>query len=154
MTKLGLMGRVTRSVTALAVALPLAVSVAGATPVAAVTPSVPCIAAAPNIWVLPLTSQTLNFSLGESRVYRVFIKNNMACTLDWSADSFITSGSGRVWRDVAGGPTSGTVSGSSTISTTFVVTAPNFFSRKADLYIRVYTKLLAPGFHWTIFMND
>lgn len=154
--KLGLMGRIMRSATALAVAMPLAVSVAGAAPVAAVTPSIFCVAAAPNIWVIPLTSQTQYYLPGQTRVFRVSIRNNMSCAgLPWSVDSFITSSAGHVWGDVPGGPTSGVVPASSTISTSFLVTAPpGFFSGKADLYIRVHTPLSAPGFHWTMFLTD
>lgn len=148
----GLRGRLARSILSVSVALPLVVSAAGATPVAA-SPSA-CGSAEPVIWVLPLMSQPQTFNLGESRVFTLFVQNRTSCDLPWRASTFITSTSGHVWGDVPGGPLGGPGTGEMTAETTFTVTAPQSFSSRADFYIRVYAGATYRAYHWTFRMSD
>ena len=148
--------RLTRTATALAIAASLALPVATAAPVAAAGVAKVCDdSVAPSIWILPLTSAKLTFGLGESKVFRVYVRNNWTCaSLGWSATNVVTSVSGYVWRYGPAGPTSGVVPPGSTGTTAFVVTAPPFYSARADVYITVNATVRAPGFHWSVGMTD
>jgi hypothetical protein len=139
-----------------ALAASLAIPAAGAAPVAAAGTARVCDdSVAPSIWILPLTSAKLTFGLGESKVFRVYVRNNWTCaSLGWSATNVVRSVSGHVWRYGPAGPTSGVVPPGSTGTTAFVVTAPPFYSPRADVYIAVYTAVRAPGFHWSVGMTD
>lgn len=152
--KKGIIGRATRSVLSLALAVPLAVATVGAAPVAA-APSpafVLCVAVSPNVWVIPLVGNgTFLFGLGQStQTFRVYIKNNRTCSLPWSFYSVVTSKDGHIWGYVPTGPTAGYVPGNSTISTSVLVTKP-VGGTTADLYVRVFTgSNVNPGFHWSL----
>ncbi len=148
-----------RSAAALALVATLLVP-AAVSPVAAAGPASPACddTAAPNIWVLPLTSTQLYFSYGESIAFRVYIRNNWTCSsLPWRATNVVTSRSGRVWGYVPGGPTSGSVAPGAMGTTSFIVTAPPFYSPSADIYVAVRTPVSgpgSPGFHWSARMSD
>jgi hypothetical protein len=148
--------RLARTSAALTLAASFVIPVAGVAPVAAAGTASACDdSVAPNVWVLPLTSAKLTFGVGESKVFRVYVRNNWTCaSLGWSATNVVTSVSGHVWRYGPAGPTSGVVPPGSTGTTAFVVTAPPFYSARADVYIAVYATVRAPGFHWSVGMTD